>query len=156
MWARRFSLDAAAGPSTRPTAHQKSSSATSALVTDGMDFFAVFASAGEAIARARRGEGPTLLECKTYRYFGHYVGDPLTYRTKEESERVRATRDPLGRFEERVVGERQLAATDLRRIDDEVAAAIAAAVRFAEASPLPDPAELTTDVYVRYAAGEER
>jgi pyruvate dehydrogenase E1 component alpha subunit len=63
------------------------------VVADGMDFFDVFEKACEAIARARRGDGPTLIECKTYRYFGHYVGDPLTYRTKEEAEQVRTTRD---------------------------------------------------------------
>jgi acetoin:2,6-dichlorophenolindophenol oxidoreductase subunit alpha len=118
------------------------------VVADGMDFFDVFAKAGAAIARARAGDGPTLLECKTYRYFGHYVGDPLTYRTKEESERVRSERDPLVLFEQRVAG--RVSAAELRRVDDEVASAIAAAVRFAEASPAPDPSEVTTDVYVRY------
>jgi pyruvate dehydrogenase E1 component alpha subunit len=120
------------------------------VVVDGMDFFAVHAAAGEAIARARRGEGPTLLECKTYRYFGHYVGDPLTYRPKEEAEQVRTARDPLDAFERRVLAERSLAAEDLRDIDAQVAAAVAAAVRYAEASPPPDPAELTRDVYVHY------
>jgi pyruvate dehydrogenase E1 component alpha subunit len=123
------------------------------VVADGMDFFDVHAKAADAVARARRGEGPTLLECKTYRYFGHYVGDPLTYRAKDEGERVRATRDPLDLFERRVVAERRLGAADLRRVDDEVAAAVAAAVRFAEASPEPDPADLETDVYVRYREG---
>jgi len=120
------------------------------VIADGMDFFDVFAKASAAIERARRGEGPTLLECKTYRYFGHYVGDPLTYRTKEESEKVRATRDPIDNFEKRVISERKLAESDLRRADDEVAKAIAEAVRYAEASAPPDPAELTTDVYVEY------
>ncbi len=103
-----------------------------------------------AIERARRGEGPTLLECKTYRYFGHYVGDPLTYRTKEESEKVRASRDPIDNFEKRVVADGKLKENDLRAVDDQVAKAIADAVRFAEASAAPDPSELTTDVYVRY------
>src|SRR5579885_2393446 len=118
-------------------------------------FFAVHAAAGEATLRARRGEGPTLLECKTYRYFGHYVGDPLTYRPKEEAERIRTTRDPLDAFERRVLAERWLAADDLRRIDAEVAAAVEAAVRYAEASPPPDPADVTRDVYVHYARAEE-
>jgi TPP-dependent pyruvate/acetoin dehydrogenase alpha subunit len=124
------------------------------VVADGMDFFDVFTKAGQAVGRARRGEGPTLLECKTYRYFGHYVGDPLTYRTKEESEKVRTTRDPLAHFEDRVLRDGRVPEADLRRIDDEVTAAITAAVRFAEQSPLPTPDELTTDVYVRYAGGE--
>ena len=124
------------------------------VVADGMDFFDVFTKAGQAVGRARRGEGPTLLECKTYRYFGHYVGDPLTYRTKEESEKVRTTRDPLAHFEDRVLRDGRVPEADLRRIDDEVTAAITAAVRFAEQSPLPTSDELTTDVYVSYAGGE--
>ncbi len=124
-------------------------------VADGMDFFDVLAKAEAAIARARAGEGPTLVECKTYRYYGHYVGDPLTYRTKEESEHVRTTRDPLVTFEQRVTAEGRLGEDALRHVDDEVAAAIAAAVKFAEASPWPEVADLTTDVYVR-PGGEER
>jgi TPP-dependent pyruvate/acetoin dehydrogenase alpha subunit len=124
------------------------------VVVDGMDFFDVHARAGEAVARARRGEGPTLLECKTYRYYGHYVGDPLTYRTKEEGERVRESRDPLERFARRATAEGRLAAEELTRVDQEVAAAVAAAVRFAEESPPPDPAELLDDVYVRYGRVE--
>jgi pyruvate dehydrogenase E1 component alpha subunit len=124
------------------------------MVADGMDFLDVFTRAGEAIARARRGEGPTLLECKTYRYYGHYVGDPLTYRTKEETDRVRGRRDPLDLLERRVTADGVLAAADLRRIDDEVAAAVAAAVRFAEQSPPPDAADLATDVYVSYGRTE--
>jgi len=125
------------------------------VVADGMDFFDVHAKASEAVARARSGDGPTLLECKTYRYFGHYVGDPLTYRPKEESEQMRAGRDPLDLFERRAVADHGLAAPDLRRIDDEVASAVAAAVRFAESSPDPEPADLLTDVYVAAGAGEE-
>jgi acetoin:2,6-dichlorophenolindophenol oxidoreductase subunit alpha len=120
------------------------------VIAEGMDFFDVFAKASAAIERARRGEGPTLLECKTYRYFGHYVGDPLTYRTKEESEKVRASRDPIDNFEKRVVADGKLKENDLRGVDDQVAKAIADAVRFAEASAAPDPSELTTDVYVQY------
>jgi pyruvate dehydrogenase E1 component alpha subunit len=121
------------------------------VVADGMDFFDVYTKAGEAIARARRGEGATLLECKTYRYFGHYVGDPLTYRTKDEADKVRSTRDPIDRFEERVIRERLVSANDLRDVDSQVEKALAAAIRFAEESPLPDPAtDLQSDVYVRY------
>jgi pyruvate dehydrogenase E1 component alpha subunit len=120
------------------------------VIAEGMDFFDVFSKASAAIERARRGEGPTLLECKTYRYFGHYVGDPLTYRTKEESDKVRASRDPIDNFEKRVVSDGKLAASELRAVDDQVSKAIAEAVRFAEASAAPDPSELLTDVYVQY------
>jgi len=120
------------------------------VIADGMDFFDVFEKAGEAIARARAGEGPTLLECKTYRYFGHYVGDNLAYRTKEEAERWRQQRDALEAFERRTAGEGWLASGALREIDAEVAAEIDEAVRFAESSPFPEPAALLEDVYVSY------
>lgn len=118
------------------------------VIADGMDLFDVWGRAGEAIARARAGDGPTLLECKTYRYFGHYVGDNLAYRNKEEAESMRRTRDPLEAFERRTAGEGWLDAAALRRIDGEVAAEIESAVAFAEASPFPTPDDVTTDVYV--------
>jgi pyruvate dehydrogenase E1 component alpha subunit len=121
------------------------------VIADGMDLLDVYEKAGEAIERARAGEGPTLLECKTYRYFGHYVGDPLTYRTKEETEEVRQTRDPLELLERNVVEELELSDADaLREIDAEAVAAVEAAVAFAESSDPPDPREVTTDVYVSY------
>jgi pyruvate dehydrogenase E1 component alpha subunit len=113
-----------------------------------MDFFAVHEEAGRAIESARQGGGPTLLECKTYRFYGHYVGDPLTYRSKEETEEWRR-RDPLLRFASRVVEAGALAADDLRRVDEEARAEIAAAVAAAERDPYPDPSEVSTDVYVR-------
>lgn len=118
------------------------------VICDGMDFFDVHAKAGAAIERARAGGGPTLIECKTYRYFGHYVGDPLTYRTKEESDEVRRTRDPLDLFEQRAVGEGMVDEAVLRAIDGEVSEDIAAAVGFAEQSPFPDLDAVTADVYV--------
>jgi pyruvate dehydrogenase E1 component alpha subunit len=120
------------------------------VIADGMDYFDVLEKAGEAIDRARRGDGPTLLECKTYRYFGHFVGDNMAYRRKEEEEEVRQTRDPLARFEERVVSDGLLVAEDLRTIDGDVVRAIDAAVEYAQASPLPEPEDVLTDVYVRY------
>ena len=120
------------------------------VIADGMDFFDVHAKADEAISRARRGEGPTLLECKTYRFFGHYVGDNTAYRRKEEEEEWRQTRDPLVGFEERTVGAGLLSAEDLRAIDGDVEREIEAAVAFAESSPLPEPGDVLTDVYVEY------
>jgi pyruvate dehydrogenase E1 component alpha subunit len=116
------------------------------VIADGMDFFDVHAKAGEAIARARRGDGPTLLECKTYRYFGHYVGDNLKYRTKEEAARW-AERDPLVAFERRTVADGVMEPGNLRRIDAEIAAEIDAAVTAAEAAPLPSADDVLTDVY---------
>ncbi|HWP64690.1 MAG TPA: thiamine pyrophosphate-dependent dehydrogenase E1 component subunit alpha [Candidatus Limnocylindria bacterium] len=116
------------------------------VIADGMDFFDVYAKAGEAVARARRGDGPTLLECKTYRYFGHYVGDNLSYRTREELARWQE-RDPLVAFERRTVADGVMEPGNLRRIDAEVAAEIEAAVAAAEAAPLPSPDDLLADVY---------
>jgi pyruvate dehydrogenase E1 component alpha subunit len=132
----------------RDLAVRGASYAMPSAVADGMDFFDVFEKAGEAIERARGGGGPSLLECKTYRYFGHFVGDNLAYRTKQETEEIRQRRDPLDRFEARVVEAGLLDADGLRRTDAEVEEAVEAAVRFAEASPLPGTEDVTTDVYV--------
>jgi pyruvate dehydrogenase E1 component alpha subunit len=132
----------------RDLADRAASYAMPCAIVDGMDFFAVHAQAGEAVARARRGEGPTLLECKTYRYFGHYVGDPLTYRTKEETEAQRG-RDPLVLFETRLVDDGLLDSALLRALDGQVAESVADAVGWAKESPLPSPEDLATDVYVR-------
>ena len=117
-------------------------------IADGMDFFDVYEKSGEAIRLAREGEGPTLLECKTYRYYGHYIGDTMKYRTKEETEEWRQQRDPLDRFEERVVDEGLVASDVLRQIDGDVEVMVESAVNAAEAAPLPDPSEVLTDVYV--------
>jgi len=121
--------------------------AMKSLIADGMDFFDVYAKAGEALEHCRRGEGPVLLECKTYRFAGHYVGDSLAYRSKEEAEEWIQNRDPLQLFEQHVVEARLVDAGDLRRIDGEVREALEAAVAAAEAAPFPDPSEVTTDVY---------
>jgi len=118
------------------------------VVADGMDFFDVYEKAGEAIEIARRGEGPTLLECKTYRFYGHFVGDPNVYRPKEEIEDWRQNRDPLDLFEGRSVEAGVLTGDELRSIDGEVAAEIEAAVVEAEAAPLPQPEDVLSDVYV--------
>ena len=91
-------------------------------IADGMDFFDVYERAGEAIARARAGEGPTLLECKTYRFYGHYVGDTMVYRDKQQAEDWIQNRDPLQLFESKVVEAGVVSPDDLRDVDGEVAA----------------------------------
>jgi len=121
-----------------------------AEIADGMDFFDVYEKAGEAIAAARRGEGPTLLECKTYRFYGHYVGDPMPYRNKEEAEDWIQNRDPLTLFEARVTEADLVASDALRRIDGEVTDLLREAVEEAEKAPFPNADELLSDVYVRY------
>ena len=122
--------------------------AMKSLIADGMDFFDVYAKAAEALAYCRSGRGPVLLECKTYRFAGHFVGDTLVYRDKEEAEDWIQNRDPLQNFETQVLEASLVEAEALRRIDLEVQEEIAAAVESAEAAPWPDVAETETDVYV--------
>jgi len=115
---------------------------------DGMDAVAVYDAAREFIDRARRGEGPALLECMTYRYHGHHQGDdPLRYRTRQEQDDARG-RDPIVRFRAEMLDRGALAAEDLDAIEAAARRKLDEAVAFAEAGPLPGPEELTTDVYV--------
>ncbi len=103
---------------------------------------------GEAIARARAGEGPTLLECKTYRYFDHVGvrGMGLTYRTDEEVEEWRK-KDPIETFESRLAEQGILSAEAAQAVHDETMAEIKSAIKFAEDSPFPAPSAVTEDVY---------
>ncbi len=118
------------------------------VVVDGMDVIAVYEAAGEAIARARAGEGPTLLECKTYRYFDHVGvrGMGLSYRTDEEVEEWRK-KDPIDQFEARLAEQGVLSAADAQAVHDEVMADVDAAIKFAEESPYPDADAILEDVY---------
>jgi acetoin:2,6-dichlorophenolindophenol oxidoreductase subunit alpha len=118
------------------------------ITVDGFDFFAVHEAAGEAIARARNGGGPTLLECKVMRYFGHFEGDQQTYRGEHEVEELRRDRDCLNAFVRRVSD--IVDADELAAIDDATARLMDEAVREAKAAPDPTPADVLTDVYVRY------
>lgn len=129
-----------------------SSYAMPSAIADGMDFFDVAEKAAEAVARARAGQGPTLLECKTYRFVGHSLGDPLSYRDAGEAERWTRAHDPLERFERRVTEAGLLTAAELRELDAAVAREIDAAVRAAEAAPPPDLSEVMRDVYAGGAA----
>jgi acetoin:2,6-dichlorophenolindophenol oxidoreductase subunit alpha len=120
------------------------------ITVDGFDFFAVHEAAGEAIARARKGGGPTLLECKVMRYFGHFEGDQQTYRGDGEVEALRRDRDCLNAFRRRVTEAGILQAEELTEIDEATAELMEEAVREAKAAPDPTPADVLTDVYVRY------
>jgi TPP-dependent pyruvate/acetoin dehydrogenase alpha subunit len=118
------------------------------VLVDGQDVFAVWRATTEAVLRARSGNGPTLIECTTYRYFGHHQGDdPLRYRTPEE-QRAARDRDCIERFREFVLAKRLLEASDLDGIDQRNKQRIEDAVEFAENSPLPRPEDLYADVYV--------
>jgi pyruvate dehydrogenase E1 component alpha subunit len=119
------------------------------VIVDGFDFFAVHEAASEAIARAREGGGPTLLEMKFTRYFGHFEGDQQSYRAGEV-EHARAELDCLKRFAARATETGELTPSELDTIDAEVATMIDRAVAEAKAAPQPAEADLLTDVYVRY------
>ncbi len=123
--------------------------AMNAAIADGMDFFDVYEKAELAIARARAGHGPTLLECKTYRFMGHYVGDNMAYRSKQEMESWKQRRDPLELFESHVREAGLVDAESLRAVDGDVVRLLEDSVAFAEASPFPTLDQVTTDVYVR-------
>jgi pyruvate dehydrogenase E1 component alpha subunit len=120
------------------------------VTVDGTDFFAVHEAAGEIIKRAREGGGPSLLECKMIRFYGHFEGDAQTYRGPGELDDIRANKDCLKKFSAQVTSAGVIAATELKAIDSEVLALIERAVKEAKAAPLPTAADLTTDVYVSY------
>ena len=113
---------------------------------DGMDVFAVYEATGAAAERARAGQGPTLIEAKTYRYYGHFEGDSLKYRSKDE-EQAYHNRDPIAAFERKVLGDGLLAQSDIQETAKRVEAEIAAALEFADGSFDPEPEQCLSDVY---------
>jgi pyruvate dehydrogenase E1 component alpha subunit len=119
------------------------------VVVDGLDLFSVYEAAGEAIARARRGEGPTLIEAKTYRYYGHFQGDMVTYRTEEELNRFKE-RDAIQSVRSYTIEHELASAGELDAIDARVQALLDASWVAAKAAPFPEPEETLTDVYVSY------
>ncbi|HHM8470070.1 TPA: thiamine pyrophosphate-dependent dehydrogenase E1 component subunit alpha [Pseudomonas aeruginosa] len=120
------------------------------VTVDGFDFFAVHEAAGAAIERAHAGEGPSLIEVKLTRYYGHFEGDAQTYRDPDEVKHYRETRDCLKQFRERTCHAGLLSASDLDAIDAEVEARIEDAVQRAKNDPKPEPDDLLRDVYVSY------
>jgi TPP-dependent pyruvate/acetoin dehydrogenase alpha subunit len=116
------------------------------VIVDGNDVMAVYEVTGQAIDRARSGEGPTLVECKTYRQCGHSRSDPRGYRSREE-EQMWLDKDPIPRFERWLLETSQAGADEIAAIKAQVEQEIDAAIEFAQSSPLPDPAEVYTDVF---------
>ncbi|HEY8570826.1 pyruvate dehydrogenase (acetyl-transferring) E1 component subunit alpha [Phenylobacterium sp.] len=114
---------------------------------DGMDVLAVKAAAEKAAEHARSGNGPYILEMKTYRYRGHSMSDPAKYRTREEVDEIRKTRDPIDHVEEILEKQGWADEATLKSIDAEVKRIVADAAEFARTSPEPEPSELWTDVY---------
>ncbi len=113
---------------------------------DGMDVVAVHEAGKKAVAHVRAGNGPHLLEMKTYRYRGHSMSDPAKYRTREEVQEVREKRDPIDHFGQRLVQMGVATEDDLKAVDKDVRAQINRAVEFATESPEPALDELYTDI----------
>ena len=113
---------------------------------DGMDVLEVYGATMEAVARAREGDGPSLIEAVTYRFRGHSMSDPAEYRSKRE-ERIWQERDPIKNLRRRMLGERHLAEARLGDIDAAVAREIEEAVKFADESPEPSVDELGKGIY---------
>ena len=120
------------------------------VTVDGHDFCAVYDAAEQAVDRARDGGGPTLIECKVNRYYGHFEGDAQTYRGPDEVKNLRETRDCIANFARSLTSSSLVTAEDLAKIDDEVKAFIDDAVTKAREAADPDSADLLTDVYVSY------
>lgn len=126
------------------------------VVVDGQDVFAVMEATRLAVDRARAGGGPTLIECKTYRHCGHNQGDnPHRYRTVEE-EKMAQERDCIKRFREYTLREKIFSAVELDAIEEHSRHLLDEAVSFAESSPLPEPAELYSEVYAGGPGGERQ
>ena len=115
---------------------------------DGNDVLAVHMAAKDAVDRARRGDGPTLIVANSYRIMGHTIGDPLSYRAKGEAEDWQTlAHDPILRFKKYLLEEQAASESQLTAIDGEVRAEVEAAVQFALASPEPELRTLWEDVY---------
>lgn len=116
------------------------------VVVDGNDVLAVYEAASNAVERTRRGEGPTLIECKTYRHRGHSRVDPAKYRPREEVEAWLA-KDPIKRLRERLLQSNALTEGEIQLMDKEISTEIEEAVKYAMESPYPEPEEALKDVY---------
>ena len=120
------------------------------VTVDGQSVLDMYEVGGEAVRRAREGQGPTLIEAMTYRYMGHFgADDTLQYRTKEEETAYRS-KDCIERLRAHIIESGEAGDEELNALDEKAAQGIAAASKFADESPLPEPEELFADVYVSY------
>jgi pyruvate dehydrogenase E1 component alpha subunit len=113
---------------------------------DGMDVLAVKDAGDRAVKWCREGNGPMILEMKTYRYRGHSMSDPAKYRTREEVDHVRETSDPIDHVRKVLTDAKFASDEELKEIDKEIRLVVNHAAEFAQTSPEPDPSELWTDV----------
>ncbi|MER2150709.1 MAG: thiamine pyrophosphate-dependent dehydrogenase E1 component subunit alpha [Candidatus Limivicinus sp.] len=118
------------------------------VIVDGQNVFEVYAAAVEAVERARRGEGPTFIEAKTYRIEGHFVGDPEKYRKKEETMQIFHDTDPLTHFLDKLPAGVEFTQAELDEILAAARAKVAAAKEYAVSCEYPDESEYFKDVYV--------
>ncbi|TMG99236.1 MAG: thiamine pyrophosphate-dependent dehydrogenase E1 component subunit alpha [Betaproteobacteria bacterium] len=141
-----MSMDIANAMAVANVADRASAYGTRGITVDGNDLPAVAAAAKIAIDQARQGDGPTLLECKTYRLRGHSKSDRNLYRTKDEIEAWRQ-RDPIRRLQDELVAQQRIEARELAAIEQGAQHEIEKALEFAKSSADPDPAQLARDVY---------
>ena len=125
-----------------------------AMIMDGQDVLAVFLAVRQAVERARKDNQMTIVEAKTYRWYGHSRSDPRAYRTKEE-EKFWHDRDPIIVLREKLLKEKLCTEEELDKIKDKAYAAIEDATKFAMDSPWPDPSDLAKDVYVEESYAPE-
>lgn len=118
------------------------------VVVDGNDVLAVYGKVSKAVERARAGKGPTLIECKTYRYRGHYEGDPEVYRKKEEVEAWKK-RDPLRKFKRHLLENDIVQAQEVHLVEKTIEDEIKDAIKYAQASPPPKPESALEDLYAK-------
>ena len=123
------------------------------VIIDGNDVIKVYETSLEAVKKAREGGGPTFIECKTYRWRGHWEGDPQPYRTQDEVEEWKL-KCPLIRFRKYLIENKVERKQDLERIDKEIEDELQKAIEFARISPFPDPREALEDVYTVYKEGQ--
>jgi len=116
------------------------------ITVDGNDVVAVYETTSEGVDRARKGNGPTLIEAKTYRWEGHYVGEPRVYRTREEEEKWKK-RDPIQRFEKKLLEMQILDEGRIQQIKEEIGKKVTEALQWALNSPLPSPEDATRFIY---------
>jgi pyruvate dehydrogenase E1 component alpha subunit len=115
---------------------------------DGMDVLAVRDAGKRAVEFVRSGNGPILLEMKTYRYRGHSMSDPAKYRTKEEVDEVKTHRDPIDHVRKLLIDGGHATEDELKNTDREIRDIVVKSAEFAQASQEPDPSELMTDIYL--------
>ena len=124
-------------------------------LVDGMDVLAVKEAGEKAVAHCRKGDGPYILEVKTYRYRGHSMSDPAKYRTREEVQKMREERDPIERVRSMLLEGKHATEDDLKAIDKETKDVVNESAEFAKESPEPALEELWTDIYADVAPQEE-